>query len=467
MPRRFNDGPLILWLVCLSAWAPQSAIAGDIPGLPPSMPPLIERDFALNFSNDFLGRGGSVDDYRTQQLSVMASLSKQWSVIVDHSILTLHDADSPGRVDQLSASVAYQLFKRSSDKSIRQLTIGGGTRSAGDFAGERLQNGFHRLVGSDIESLPYVATDSTDLTAWFDASSYHQFQSGGNWSFGYSLLARSLLTSDGQWDSAVGATAVASRGSLNVWLGARHDWREGYDADSVQVATAEVENDTSIVFGIRYGALVLETVQQLHNDASYGQLSFISSGFRASNKAFAEPRASIEFNFLVPDFQLQLLGKHRTDLFTDRNSRWRESVFVDVRYGRPQFGDDETQYLDSKQLGAGMEWERNWSDAIRWVAYYAAIGIGYRSEQLISDDEFIGAKSDVAKRAVVTAGTGLRFNATSLGARWNYRLQLGLTAWAPLSDADVLLDGDQYSIQKPSLAIVLGMSFDFGPPASQ
>jgi len=74
------------------------------------------------------------------------------------------------------------------------------------------------------------------------------------------------------------------RNSIDVWLGFRHDWRSGYDADNVQVETARAEDDTAVVIGVRFGALMLETVQQLNNDASYGQLSLVSSGFRSTNE---------------------------------------------------------------------------------------------------------------------------------------------------------------------------------------
>jgi len=124
--------------------------AGEIPGLPPALLPLIDRDFALNFSNDFLGRGGSVDDFRTQQIILTAKINDRWLAIVDHSILTLVDSPAPGRVDQLSGSLGYHLLNSTSADSVDRFTVGGGFRSVGDFAGERMQNGFHRLIGSNI-----------------------------------------------------------------------------------------------------------------------------------------------------------------------------------------------------------------------------------------------------------------------------------------------------------------------------
>ena len=56
---------LVLGLVILIN---SPATAGEIPGMPAALLPLFERDFALTLSNDFLGEGGIVDDFRTQQV---------------------------------------------------------------------------------------------------------------------------------------------------------------------------------------------------------------------------------------------------------------------------------------------------------------------------------------------------------------------------------------------------------------
>lgn len=241
-------------------------IAGEIPGLTPQIPPFIERDLEVVFSNDFLGRGGSIDDFRTQQIVIAAKLSDTWIAILDHSILTLGSSLTPGRVDQLSASLGYQIINKVNDHSASKVNAGVGVRSAGDFAGERMQNGFHRLIGSDIEVLPYTDTDSTDVTAWFDVDHYRDFHYSGSWRTGYWVRASSLLTSGGHWDGSAGLFGVASRPSLDIWLGLRRDWRTGYDS-AIFRETAEAESDTAIVLGIRFGALVLETVQQINNDA--------------------------------------------------------------------------------------------------------------------------------------------------------------------------------------------------------
>ena len=127
------------------------ATAGEIPGMPPAQLPLFERDFTLTLSNDFLGEGGIVDDFRTQQVIATLKLDQRWLAVVDHSILTYKDPSSPGRLDQVSASLGYQLIDKVSAHGTDQLTIGGGLRSTGDYAGEKIQNGFHRLVGRGLE----------------------------------------------------------------------------------------------------------------------------------------------------------------------------------------------------------------------------------------------------------------------------------------------------------------------------
>ena len=452
--------PGALLLIMVVALTARTVNAGDIPGIPPALLPQIGRDFALTFSNDFLGRGGSVDDFRTQQLNVVAAFSDHWFLVVDHSILTLSEPPAPGRVDQLSASLGYRLIDTHNPNGSDTLAIGGGIRSAGDFAGERIQNGFHRLIGSDIESLPYVETDTTDLTFWIDANRYRDFLDHKSWMLGYWLQARSLITADGQWDSAASVAAVFQKGSFNLWLGLRRDWRSGYDVDRVQSATAAAEDDSAIVLGIRFGALVLETVQQLNNDASYGQLSLVSSGFRNSSAGVKEPRGSVEIGFLLPDVQVQLLGKLRTEWLTNDDSAWHDSAFLELRYGEPQYGSDETLFLKTQQIAAGLEWERSLSENTQWVSFYTALGFGWRTEQL-EQASSSRASSESVGRGVATAATGLRFNTAALGGGWNYRVHIGLTAWAPFKDADVTLDGEQYSVQQPELALVLGMSFDF------
>jgi hypothetical protein len=432
------------------------ANAGEIPGLPSSLLPTVDRDFAINFSNDFLGRGGSVDDFRTQQIIISAKINDKWMALLDHSIQTLTDSPVPGRTDQLSASLGYQLM----DTGGNTVLVGGGIRSVGEYAGERMQNGFHRLIGSNIDSLPYVTTDETDFTVWLDANRQRELRKFGNWQSGYWLRGASLATTGGQWDSTISAMATLSKNSIDIWAGLRHDWRSGYDTDAVQMATAYAEEDSAFVFGVRFGALMLETVQQLNNDASYGQLVLVSSGARAENLYLDSPEYGIEFGFLVPDVEFQLAGKKRTSLLVNESSTWCESALIDVRYGKPQYENDDSLYIETLQLSAGLEWERPLITGQNWLSFYGSLGGGWRSEQLYRDDLSISEKSSTEGKAVLTGAAGIRFFATTMGAKWSYRLQLGLSAVVPISDESVQLGLEQFTLHEPRLGISLGMTFD-------
>jgi hypothetical protein len=172
------------------------AHAGDIPGMQPMLPPHLAPRFDLAFSNDALGRGGEIDDYRTQQLIFSARLNERWSAVLDHSILTLSKPGAEGRLDQVSATLGYRLLERRKDDAISGLSGGFGLRTVGDFAGERMQNGFHRLVDSRLEDLPYSDVRGTDAVAWLDAEHFAPFSRRGNWGFAYWLRGRALVTSD-------------------------------------------------------------------------------------------------------------------------------------------------------------------------------------------------------------------------------------------------------------------------------
>ena len=72
-----------------------------------------------------------------------------------------------------------------------------------------------------------------------------------------------------------------------------------------------------------------------------------------------------------------------------------------------------------------------------------------------------GQKSSSIDRAVLLLGTGLRVDASKLGARWNYRIQLGLSGWLPASDGQLQIDAMTMPVQEPALNLLLGMTFDF------
>jgi hypothetical protein len=440
-----------------------SAMAGDIPGVPSELPPFIERGLEINFSNDFLGRGGAVDDFRTQQLSLSAPAGENWLVVVDHSTLTLTDAQSPGRNDQLSASLGYRLLERSSPASVDRIMVGVGLRSIGDFAGEQMQNGFHRLIDSKVESLPYTGDTGTDLTAWVDMHHYGILRGSriGNedWQLGYWLRGTALATTGGEWDTVAGIYGTLSRGTFDAWLGLRRDWRSGYDA-AVFRETASAEDDLAVAIGIHWGPVVLETVQQLNNDASYGQLRLIAVNHGSHHLAEQPVRLGIEAGFQVPNIAYHLGLRLSSTAIAGASGRWRRSLIVVSDFGEPQYQDDSSLFLKSEQLGAGLEWERTISDNGPWTSAYASLAVGMRREQLLGDGPRMGEESGSVKRGVLLLGLGMRVHAATMSNSWRYRLQLGLNVSLPMDDAMLEIGNEGFQAQEPQVTMLLGMSFD-------
>jgi len=442
------------------------AIAGEIAGLRPQLPTFLQPDLDVIFINDFLGRGGSTDDFRTQQSIISARFADRWIATVDHSILTLADEPSPGRVDQLSVSLGYELTNHQTDTRSDRLVVGTGLRNVGQFAGERIQNGFHQLVGSSIEELAYTDTTASDLSVWFDTERYRMLRDSADsglfktWRMGYQLRASSLLTSGGQWDSAISVHAVISKPAVDIWFGVRSDWRGGYD-DPVLRETASEEEDVAVVLGARIGPLVVETVQQVNNKASYGQIRLVSSASDARGIDYGRSRWGLDFGVLLPDVQLRLSGRLPTRILTAETSRWRESLILGLGYGKPQYEDDTALYTRSRQVEASIELERPLSADNNWLSAYGSVGAGWRDEKLTGDGELQGESSAAVGRVVLTASAGLRFRVFSYRERWRFRLQFGLVGRVPAGGAEVQIADQSYRIQRSALDLMLGVSFDF------
>jgi hypothetical protein len=282
----------------------------------------------------------------------------------------------------------------------------------------------------------------------------------GDWRLGAWWRVNSLVTSDSQWDGSAALYAVANRRSLDVWFGLRRDWRSGYD-DPVLRETAVAEDDLAVVLGVRFGALVIETVQQLNNQASYGQVRLVSTGEQRGSSGAQLPRFGIEVGFLIPNVHLHLAGRTPVNLFTGEHSAWRESAFVSLDYGEPQHRDISSVFVRSAQLGVGLEWERSISERGSWLSAYGSVGAGWRDESLIGDGALSGEKSSSVGRAVLLAGTGIRVDASRLGPHWNLRIQLGVSGWVPFSDAELQIGELTLPAQQPALNLMLGMTFDF------
>lgn len=441
----------------LSLGPPTSA--GEIPGIPGQLPSGMERRLELAFSNDFLGRGGSVDDFRTQQLGLVFVPADRWVVALDHSILTLTDVAEPGRIDQLAVSVGYEFFASATIAARTQVLLGGGLRAHGDFAGERMQNGFHRLLGSKVEDLPYTTTDDVSLTAWVDAQ-HSRMRSlrhpSSPWRVGYSLRASSLLASDGAWDSKIGAYAIAHRGSFDTWLGLRQDWRSGYD-EPVLRETANAESDLALALGMRWGPLILETVQQFENDASYGQLRLVAPAQGGRGPSRGETRFGLEMAFELPDVMLHTVVRYRPKLLNRGTSDWRHALLLRAAFGEPQYGEDPTLFTETLSVAGGWETERDMGAS---GSLYGGVAVGARRERLVGDGDRLGQRSNAETEPGVSLSLGWRLHAAGLGERWDYRLQLGLSGWLPLSRVSVTIENEALPVQEPTFGLLLGMSFD-------
>ena len=380
---------------------------------------------------------------------------------VDHSILTLIDVDEPARTDQLSVTLGYRVINSASATTVNRLTTGLGVRGYGDFGGERMQNGFHQLVRSSVEIAPYTDLDRTDATAWVDAHRYALLKGtsdSDNWRWGYWVRGSALWASDGQLDAAAGAYGVAGKGSVDFWFGLRHDWRSGYE-EPVLIETAVAEEDLAAVIGLRWGPLVFETVQQIDNDASYGQVRLVAAGFDDSRSGAEQASVQFDTGITVPDAYLILAGRWQAGWLNRGNAAWRRSLYVMGGHGEPQHDDDPMIYRRTSQVGAGIEWERRLDVAGGWTSAYFQAGAGWRKERISGDDERAGEESDSVSRGVALAGAGLRFDAGELIAGYNFRIQLGLNAVIPISDARVEMSGESFDVQNPIVGVAMGLTF--------
>ena len=276
---------LVLALAILGSVSPGKAV--QLPGVTPPLPPGVDRKFELIFANDFLGRGGAIDDFRTQQFGIVGAIARRWNLIVDHSILTLEgpDVSDHGRIDHLSTSVGYELAEIRDPSFVQLVEVGGGLRYSGEIGGARMQNGFHQIVGSKPSALPYVDTDRVDGMLWLRLPRHKTLKKGarlpglgGGWNFHYWARASTLLTTDAEWDGNVGLSAVAAKQWFQIWVGVQGDWRTGHDRDNVSRETADFEQGGGAVFGLRLGPFLIETLQQFNGDAAYGHLSLVSTG---------------------------------------------------------------------------------------------------------------------------------------------------------------------------------------------
>ena len=442
---------------------PIASVAGEISGLPSHLPPTVRADYLYFLGNDFAAAGTS-DDYRTEQMIVTGRFRDSWLAVLDHSILTREDLDAgdPARIDTMTLSLGYEVLRSESETQRASIAAGIAVRGIGNFEGERIQNGFHRLVASDTDVIPYTNTRETDAAGWFVAEYYRRLSAASgsgfrrSWDTGLWIRSGAFGSAGGQLDAVAGVYAVASRPVLDLWLGIRRDWRSGYDQDFVLQDTAAEEDKFAVSFGLRFGSLVFETVQRIDSAASYGQLSFVSSPETRRQSRHSTTRFDGQMSLQIPQITFQAAARWHRHLFMSPQSGWGEAAFAEIRGGQPQFGHDPTVFVDTVQVSVGNEWSRPVSQELQWLRFYTNVGGGWRREQLLGRAVRSGQESDAVDRVVLVAEGGIEVDAAELSEQLGFRLRLGVTGWLPLSDAAVNIGNTIEVIQRADASIVAG-----------
>ena len=452
----------IIILLAMSINFAGKTLAGEVSGLPTTHGPATAPDYSYFFGNDFAAIGTS-DDFRTGQMTVTGRFGDSWVAVIDHSIFTRQDETGNrfGRVDTMTLSLGYDVVDVEQQGYRGTLTLGGAIRGIGDFEGERMQNGFHRLVRSEIERLEYTDTEQTDAAAWA-LGEYRRVARRAtgqaflsSWDLGYWARAGAFLTADGQLDAVAGLYATAERGQFDLWMGVRHDWRSGYGVDFVLSDAADEESKPAIALGARFGALVVETVQRFDSSASYGQISFVSSSDTRGGRSIDRPvQADLQATLQVPHITLALASRWYRRMLVRSDSAWKESLQVEIRAGQPQRGSDPSLFVETVQATFGMEVSRALTRD--WLRYYANVGAGLRSERLLLRDEDERDESENVIRGVAAVDTGLEIDAVSLSRRSRLRLRIGVSAWLPFGDSEVDIAGRTETVQAAGSSLVLG-----------
>ncbi|HSM03826.1 MAG TPA: hypothetical protein VK858_04365 [Longimicrobiales bacterium] len=440
------------------------ALTAQLPGVTLPSPPGLDRVFEMRFANDFLGRGGAIDDFRTQELSLVTRLSPAWTVVIDHSILTSSQPanGSPGRVDHLTLSAGRRFPLRG--RPVPSFEVGLGLRYSGDAGGSRIQNGFHQLVGSTLETMPYVGTDRVDGLLWIAAPLAGTFRRGdgrsllgGGWELGYWIRSATLVSTDAEWDGSVGGFAVFSRGFFQSWIGVRGDWRRGHDRDPVTAATADFESGGAGVLGLRVGPLILETAQGFDGEAAYGHLSLVSSGSLPAAGLEASGAVGVEAGFTLPDVTARVRARWWPGADPE-DPGWRPSLAVEARFGQPQYGADVNRFVETLQLSGSVEMERTPLASLPWLGVFGGAGAGWRQERL----EGFGGSDDELRSAVVgsvglTGDLGIRVGTGTGSGRVGLVLQTGLSGWLPASTRTADFGGASERLLEPDVQLTTGI----------
>ncbi len=448
---------------------PALARGGEIAGLPPATPPFISQRAEFSVGNDVFGRGSLTDDHRSQQLVLALPIADRWLAAVEHSMLTLEqDTATPGRLDQLAASLAYRLAGHRDGTRSWQLLSGAGLRRVGKFAGSRTQNSFHRLFDQRIVDLPYVSTRQTDAIAWLRVERAAPLpgrarSDARRWQFGYWVQASGLITTDGQQDAAALLALTVSRRWFDAWLGLRGDWREGYDRDPVQRETARNDAGGFVTAGLRAGPLLFESSQGFKSDEAFGRLAFIADLPGGGWPRGPGQALSLVGGLTLPEVYLALQGRGSLCGWLPCTERRQWRALLDLRAGQPPRSSANDRFADTWQLAAGLELELAPAWLPDWLGLFGSVGAGWRSERLEGELRLAGMASERIDRAVAVGELGLRASSIAVGEHWRFRIQAGLNGWLPAGAKRVSLAGQSARLQAPGLALLLGGVIEFRP----
>ncbi len=460
--------PLLLLMV-------HQSYAGDITGAPAIVPPTVPGDFSFLWSNDFFGRGGQSDDYRTQQLGLQINMSPRWGFVFDHSILTASEANPvlpgfAGRLDQLNLSLGYELFRsQSGANDLGIIEAGAGLRAYGDFGGAQIQNSLHRLINNRTNGSAYVDTETGMAIFWLKGDYENLYTlsllNDGNtsWQAGYWLNATGLVSMERQWDAALAANVVVRNHTTTFWLGIREDWRENYALDFVQHATALSESGTSLSLGMGFGPILFETVQGLGDKASFGRLIFTSVENNGTSPGVPlQTNNAIVLNFLLPDVELEFQYRRAWSARLQSFGQPRTWLVFGMHYGEPAYKGSLDVYNAIQQLAIGVEFEWRAQKDYQLVWPYLTLLAGQRNEQLRADSDFLaGEASDTVSSMLFEIGTGLRFNVHQQ-SKWQLLFQVGLIGHYPFASQSVKFDQEQVELLQPDLSVNLGFSLSYG-----
>ena len=212
---------------------------------------------------------------------------------------------------------------------------------------------------------------------------------------------------------------------------------------------------------LRWGSLVLETVQRFDSFASYGQVSFVSSAATRKTPTERKARGDFQLGLHVPHMMLQFAGRWHTHFLTKPGSPWRESVLVDLRGGQPQIGRDVEKFSETAQLVAGLEFSRHVDDGPDWLRFYTSVGAGYRSEQFVGRGTLDGIRSGSIGKAVLQADVGVEIDATKIQSNWRHSLRFGVTGWLPAETVSVQTGNSFTKLHEPGASITVIWAFNY------